>query len=154
MVGHVYDGEVTGIVIAIDPIADPSRITVLWSSTPQPSFKTRKLRVKWSAELAPSDLEVDTHHVGGGTFDDVVCVVENELLVPGTIVTFKNDRKAYGIVISITKDNMTVLWSDSPFVTFTPDDFKAKRGILTGYDSKKIRNDYYGTVNLLDVLDT
>jgi hypothetical protein len=69
-------------------------------------------------------------------------------------------RGGYGIVVACNQENITVLWSQEPYVpqqapvVFTPDDFKPRKGIMTRYSVKKVRPDYFGTINVTDVKDT
>lgn len=57
-----------------------------------------------------------------------------------------------GVVITNNDKNITILWSRprSDGFAFDPNDFSQRKGILT-YATSKVRQDYYGTVNILDI---
>jgi hypothetical protein len=58
--------------------------------------------------------------VTGRDLDHLVPAEGSGLITPGTRVKFTSDRKAHGTAISVTVAGITVMWSESPGITFNP----------------------------------
>jgi len=80
-------------------------------------------------------------------------VVDGKPLVPGALVIHSQDEEAFGIVTSLDATNISVLWSTVPKLAlwFDPNVFTMRKGILPRYEKSKIRKDFYGTINVLDI---
>lgn len=84
-------------------------------------------------------------------WDQGIVGVEAERVRPGVFVKHTSDG-GFGIVIAMDDEQTTVMWSDEPSrYVFNPSDFKPRKGVMTRYGTSKLRPDYYGTVNVLDV---
>ena len=68
--------------------------------------------------------------------------------VPGLIM-----GGGFGIVVAVSDEEVTVLWSKLPrdSVLFEPEDFKPRKGILARYGQAKVRKEYYGTIMIQDI---